>query len=391
MNVDFLIVGAGFSGLVLAERLSNELGASCLIVERRSHLGGNAYDEYDDHGVLNHQYGPHYFRTDQAPVREYLSRFTDWRPVRYQIRSWTRGRYWSFPVNLNTYEQLIGRPATEEEFTAYLEQVRQPIASPANSEEVIVSQVGRELYELFFKGYTQKQWRRDPTSLDASVCGRIPIRTNRNDSYLREKFQALPAAGYARLFARLLGACQRTMVLFHADFREVRRHVRYRKLIYTGAIDEYYDYRAGMLPYRSLRFEPEHFSAAQLAERMPTSAPPGFWQPAVQVNYPNEFAFTRIVELKHLTGQTCEGTTIVREFPADYQRGGEAYYPVPDLQSRQLYQTYADFAAGDADVYFAGRLAMYRYYNMDEVVAAALTLAERIKLDWHHRIRLRVA
>lgn len=382
MEVDFLIVGAGFTGLTLAERLSNELGASCLIVERRSHIGGNAYDEYDDHGVLVHKYGPHYFRTDQPMVIDYLSRFTSWRPADYRILSWTRSRYWRFPVNLNTFEQLLGRPASEEEFKAHLAEVRVPIAQPANSEEVILSQVGREFYELFFKGYTEKQWRKSPAELDPSVCARIPLRTNRDDRYLREKFQAMPAAGYARMFERMLAACRNTMVLFNADYREVRRQVSCRKLIFTGAIDEFYDYRAGVLPYRSLRFEPEHFTAAQLVERQSVSGRAGFWQPALQVNYPNEFDYTRIVEVKHVTGQSCDGTTIVREYPLDYVRGREAYYPVPTAASQRQYGAYADLAARDRDTYFAGRLATYRYLNMDQIVAAALELSERIKNDW---------
>jgi UDP-galactopyranose mutase len=391
MNADFLIIGAGFTGLTLAERLSNELGASCLVVERRRHLGGNAYDEYDNNGVLIHKYGPHYFRTDQVHVLEYLTRFTSWLPAHYQILSWTKSRYWHFPVNLNTFEQLIGRKSTEEEFKAHLERVRVPIADPANSEDAIVSQIGWELYELFFKGYTQKQWRKSPAELDASVCARIPIRTNRDNRYLREQFQALPAAGYTRLFERMLGACRRTTLLLNADYREVASQVSCKKIIYTGAIDEFYGYRAGVLPYRSLRFEPEHFTGEQLAGREATSGRKGFWQPALQVNYPNEFEFTRIVETKHITGQTCEGSTVVREYPLDYQRGGEAYYPVPNAESRRQYQAYSEIAATDPNIYFAGRLATYRYSNMDQIVAAALTLAAQIKIDWAAGARCRAA
>ncbi|MFA6286435.1 MAG: UDP-galactopyranose mutase [Opitutaceae bacterium] len=379
MKCDYLIVGAGFSGLVLAERLSNELGATCLVVERRSHIGGNAADEYDDHGVLVHKYGPHYFRSDSQRVLDYLARFTAWHPVSYQILSWTQDRYWKFPVNLNTFEQMIGRPSTEEEFKAHLEKVRIPIANPANSEEVIISQIGWELYERFFKGYTQKQWRKSPAELDASVCARIPLRTNRDDAYLREKFQALPAAGYTRMFERLLAASPKVKVLLKADYREVMNQVSYGHLIHTGAIDEYFDYRAGVLPYRSLRFEAESFTPAQLKEREPVSGRAGFWQPAMQVNYPNEFDFTRIVEVKHATGQLCANTTIVREYPADYVRGGEAYYPVPTAEARRAFETYAALARLEPRTYFAGRLATYRYLNMDQIVDAALDLFETIR------------
>jgi UDP-galactopyranose mutase len=382
MNVDFLIVGAGFTGLTLAERLSNELGASCLVVDRRSHLGGNAYDEYDAHGILIHTYGPHYFRTDKPEVLDYLTRFTEWRPANYQILSWTKSRYWRFPINLNTYEQLIGRSATEEEFKRYLEQVRVPIDQPANSEEVIISQVGRELYELFFKGYTEKQWKKSPTELDASVCARIPIRTNRDDRYLREKFQAIPADGYTAMFKRMYAACRRTTLMLNADYRDVQKSITYRKLIYSGAIDEYYDYRAGVLPYRSLRFEQEHFTAEALSKRESVSGKKGFWQPALQVNYPNDFEFTRIVETKHVTGQSCAGSTIVREYPLDYQQGREPYYPIPNTAAQRQYQAYVDISAKENETYFAGRLATYRYLNMDQIVEAALQLSGRIQHDW---------
>lgn len=317
-SIDFLIVGAGFSGLVLAEQLSNA-GWKCVVVDKRPHLGGNAYDHHDAAGVLIHPYGPHYFRTNSPRIVGYLSRFTDWHPVDYTIKSHSGGRYWSFPINLNTFEELLGRPSTTEEFEAWLEKHREPIAEPRNSEEVIVSQVGRELYERFFEGYTLKQWQRHPRDLDASVCGRIPIRTNRDDRYLREEFQALPRDGYTAMFGRMLDASPHVELHLGIDFEEAKRRWRHKHLIFTGPVDEYFDRRFGALPYRSLRFEPESFTAEQLVAREPVSGKKGFWQPALQVNYPDaDVPFTRIVEMKHATGQRIGASTIIREFPKSW-------------------------------------------------------------------------
>jgi UDP-galactopyranose mutase len=379
MQIDILIVGAGYAGLVVAERMATQYGLRSLIVEKRRHIGGNAHDEYDEHGVLIHTYGPHYFRTNSARIREYLSQFTEWHPVDYQIKSLTGGRYWSFPINLNTFEELLGRPSSTEEMEAWLEEHRVPIEEPKNSEEVILSQVGPELYEKFFKGYTLKQWKRHPRDLDASVCGRIPIRTNRDDRYLREEFQALPKAGYSRMFNRMLEACgDKVKVMLNTDYREVMAEVKHRHLVYTGAIDEFFDYCHGPLPYRSLRFERESFDAEQLRAREAASGKPGFWQPAMQVNYPNEEDFTRIVELKHATGQACTNTTIVREYPDDYGPGKEPYYPVPAPDAAAIYQQYREMAEAVPSTSFIGRLATYRYYNMDQVVGMALAEVGKI-------------
>lgn len=403
-QVDCLIVGAGFAGLTVAERLTTQQGLTCLLVEKRHHLGGNAYDRYDEAGVLVHAYGPHYFRTNAPRIVEYLSRFTGWHPVDYKILSFTDGRYWNFPINLNTFEQFLGRPSTSEEMEAWIAEHRIPIENPANSEEVIVSQVGWELYEKFFKGYTLKQWRRHPKELDASVCGRIPIRTNRDDRYLREEFQALPKDGYTAMFERMVEACGDNLeVRLGTGFRDILPEVGFKHLVYTGPIDEYYDYRHGRLPYRSLRFESESFTGGQLADPSTLNphlsteqpAPAGFFQPAMQVNYPNSEDFTRIVEIKHATGQQCANTTVVREYPEDFGPGKEAYYPVPAPDSAAIYQKYKSLTETDPfpahlqalappaaeprpSVSFIGRLATYRYYNMDQVVGMALKEAEKI-------------
>lgn len=366
MTWDYLIVGAGFAGSVLAERLASQRGARCLVVDRRDHIGGNAFDKLDAAGVLIHPYGPHYFRTNSDRVIAYLSQFTEWHHVDYKVLSFTHGKHWQFPINLNTFEQFVGHPSTPEEMAATLEKWRVPVESPRNSEEVIISQVGRPLYEMFFRNYTRKQWRRDPSELDPSVCGRIPVRTNRDDRFCDEKFQALPKDGYAAMFAKML-AHPNIEVRLKTDYREARHAVQFRHLIYTGPVDEYFDRCFGALPYRSLRFE---------AETLPVE----FAQPAMQVNFPNDHDYTRVVEIKHATGQKLPHTTIVREYPQDYATGLEPYYPIPAPDARAQYARYAERAAAEKGVTFVGRLATYRYYNMDQVVASALATFDQLAI-----------
>lgn len=361
---DYLVAGSGFAGAVLAERLASQLGKRCLVVDRRTHLGGNAHDSTNDVGVLVHRYGPHYFRSNSAEVVDHLSQFTEWRPVDYKALSWTDQCYWQFPINLNTFEQLLGRPSSSEEMQATLNQWRVAIAKPRNSEEQIVSQVGWGLYNKFFRNYTRKQWGRDPSELDPSISGRIPIRTDRNDRYLSEKFQALPAEGYTRMFEKMLRHPAIDIVLGR-DYRDVAAEVSYEKLIYTGPIDAYYQYCFGELPYRSLRFEHQ-------------TTRTDFVLPEMQINYPNDFAFTRAVEIKRATGQRIPYTTVVREYPEEYARGKERYYPVPCPASRSIYKRYAMLAKAENNVHFVGRLARYRYYNMDQVVAMSLREFDRI-------------
>ncbi len=377
-STDFLIIGAGFSGLVLAERLASA-GWKCMVVDRRSHLGGNAYDRTDQAGVLIHPYGPHYFRSNSQRIVDYLSAFTEWHHHSYTIKSHARGRLWSFPVNLNTFEEFIGRPSTPEEFVQWLADHREPIEQPQNSEEVILSQVGRELYELFFEGYTLKQWNRHPRDLDASVCGRIPIRTDRDNRYLQETFQALPKQGYTAMFEAILASSPGIELRLGVDLHEARSRWSFKHLIFTGALDEFYNQQFGPLPYRSLRFEPESFTAAQLREREAIAGKAGFWQSALQVNYPEtSVPFTRIVEIKHATGQQIDASTIIREYPKEWVPGAEPFYPIPAPDAREAYQKYAGLAAREKAVSFIGRLATYRYYNMDQVTGMALAEADKL-------------
>lgn len=353
---DYLIVGAGLAGCTLAERLASVAGKKVLLVERRNHIGGNAFDYFDEHGVLVHKYGPHYFRTNRDHVREYLSQFTEWHPVDYEIRVYVDGQFYNFPINLNTYNALYGTDLTSEDLAKIFVEPERPSGEYANSEEAIVAKVGWDLYEKFFKNYTKKQWGVWPSELDASVCGRIPIRTNRDNRYFSDRFQAMPKHGYFRMFERMLEHPNIHLML-QTDYATVKGLIPHRNVIYTGCIDEFFCWKYGKLPCRSLRFEFEH------VERE-------FFQPVSQVNYPNDYEFTRIVEIKHVTGQKHHATTIVREYPCTK---GEPYYPIPRQENRQLYQRYLAEAT-ESGVDFIGRLAEYQYLNMDEVVAKALDL-----------------
>lgn len=368
---DYVIAGAGFSGLVLAERLGS-LGLRCLVVEKRDHIGGNCHDRRDRNGMLYHVYGPHYFRTNSDLVKNYLSRFTAWREVEYRVQAFARGQYWSFPVNLATYRQLARNAhATEAEFRAYLSSHKVPIAEPQNSREAMLAAVGEELYELFYRGYTAKQWGRPAEALDASVCRRIPIRTSLDDRYFQDKFQALPSLGYTHLFENILDASGAELRL-STDYRDVLPHVNYRRLIYTGPVDEYFGCRWGALPYRSMRFQLEAQSSGRTAN--------GLLQSALQINYPGTEPFTRTVEIKHITGETGDYSNLVREFPEEYRAGNsEPYYPIPGTESQALSERYRELSEQEPNVTFIGRLAQYRYLNMDQVVAGALQTFESLR------------
>lgn len=403
VEYDFLIVGAGFAGLVAAERLCNKYGKRCLIVEKRTHIGGNAYDSPDANGVLVHTYGPHYFRTNSQRILDYLSRFTEWISGNYRVQIFRDNRYWSFPINLKTFEQYIGRDSTSGEMREWLEAARVRFDEVTNSEEAVLSQVGPEWYRMFFEGYTLKQWKRPPSELCASVCRRIPIRTERDERYFNDTHQVLPKRGYAHLFKNLAIACgARLDIRLNTNYRTILAGdaPRWRHLIFTGPIDEFFDYRHGPLPYRSLRFEPRYYSTAEILSahadrkvpRPETSSPTGAMapsgsngnplrlclQPCVQVNYPGPEPWTRTVEAKHITGQEVEGTTVVSEFPDDYAPGKEPYYPVPNDESAALYRRYKEDAATLPDVSFLGRLGTYRYYNMDQVVGSALAFVDNL-------------
>jgi UDP-galactopyranose mutase len=353
---DYLIVGAGFSGSVLAERLARGSGKQVLLVDRRTHIGGNAYDCYDHSGVLIHKYGPHIFHTNSKEVFDYLSRFTDWRQYQHRVLASVDGQFVPIPINLDTINKLYGLSLNSfqmDEFLASRAEKRDPLRT---SEDVCVNRVGRELYEKFFRGYTRKQWGLDPSELDAQVTARIPVRTNRDDRYFTDQYQAMPKHGFTRMFENMLDH-PNIKLLLNTDYRDVREILPHKELIYTGPVDEFFDFRFGKLPYRSLEFKHETLNQAN-------------FQPVAVVNYPNDNPFTRITEFKHLTGQEHPKTSIVYEFP---KSDGDAYYPIPRRENAELYRKYQELA-DQAGVHFVGRLATYKYYNMDQVVAQAITV-----------------
>ena len=358
---DYLVVGAGFAGSVLAERLAAGSGKRVLIIDKRPHIGGNAFDHYDEHGILIHKYGPHIFHTNSRDVFDYLSRFTQWRHYQHRVRASVDGQLVPIPINLDTINQLYGTNFTSFQLQDFFDSVAEPRESVRTSEDVIVSKVGRELYEKFFRNYTRKQWGLDPSELDAAVIARIPVRTNRDDRYFTDTYQAMPLHGYTRMFERML-AHPNIKIMLNTDFHEIEGSIPYQQVVYTGPIDEYFDYCFGKLPYRSLQFKFETVNTT-------------LHQPVAVVNYPNDYAFTRITEIKHITGQEHPKTTLVTEYP---QAEGDPYYPVPRPENAALYRRYQELAEETDGVHFVGRLATYKYYNMDQVVAQSLATYSRI-------------
>ncbi|HEY0571445.1 MAG TPA: UDP-galactopyranose mutase [Enterovirga sp.] len=358
---DWLIVGAGFAGSVLAERLANERGDRVMVIDRRDHIAGNAYDRLDASGLLIHQYGPHIFHTNSRSVFDYLSRFTAWRPYEHRVLGEVDGKRVPIPINLDTINTLYGLNLTEEQLPGWFAERAETVDEIRTSEDVVVSKVGRELYEKFFRGYTRKQWGMDPSELDKSVTARVPTRTNRDDRYFTDEFQFMPKHGYTKMFEAML-ASPNIDVMLGTDYRDVKDEIPHRRLIFTGPVDEFFDFRFGQLPYRSLRFK--HVTLDQ-----------PWYQPVGTVNFPQTEDYTRISEYKHMTGQEHPKTSITYEYPA---AEGDPYYPIPRPENALLFKRYERLALTTPNVWFVGRLATYRYYNMDQVVGQALATFRRI-------------
>lgn len=361
-HYDWLVVGAGFAGAVLAERLASVRGDTVLVVDRRPHVAGNAYDHLDEAGVLIHRYGPHIFHTNSQAVFDHLSRFTRWRPYEHRVLGVVDGQRVPIPINLDTVNRLYGLNLTSDELEAWFAARAEPVAEVRTSEDVIVGRVGRELYEKFFQGYTRKQWALDPSELDKAVTARVPVRTNRDDRYFTDTHQSMPLDGYTAMFQRMLDHPNITVML-GTDYTELGADIDAKRLIWTGPVDEFFGHRYGKLPYRSLRFRHESLDQE-------------WFQPVGTVNFPQTEDYTRISEYKHLTGQQHPRTSITYEYPT---AEGDPYYPVPRPENQALYKRYEALADATPDTWFVGRLATYRYMNMDQVVGQALATFGRIE------------
>lgn len=365
---DYLIVGAGFAGSVVAERLASQANKKILLIDKRNHIGGNTYDHYDEHGILIHRYGPHIFHTNSKQVFDYLSQFTKWRWYEHEVLARVDGQFVPIPINLNTINKLYGLKLNSDEMEAFLASKAEKLKVIKTSEDVVVSKVGKELYEKFFKGYTKKQWGLDPSELDATVTARIPTRTNCDNRYFTDIYQAMPDGGYTKMFEQMISHPNIHLVL-NADFKEIQNEFSYKKLIYTGPIDSYFDYCFGKLPYRSIDFKFETVEKELV-------------QPTATINYPEVHPYTRSTEFKYLTGQKHHKTTVVYEYP---KAEGDPYYPIPRQENALLYKQYEKLASSLDDVHFTGRLGTYKYYNMDQVVAQSLTLFKKIMESEHEK------
>lgn len=357
---DVIVVGAGFSGATVARSLA-EHGLRVLVVEKRNHIGGNCYDAYDVQGILIHVYGPHIFHTASKKVWDFLSRFTSWRLYQHRVKAFVHGRLVSIPVNLNTLEELFNLRLSPQGMQEYMRSVAEDIAQPADSEQVVLSRVGRELYEALFANYTRKQWGVDPSQLGPEVCARIPVRCNRDDRYFSDCYQGLPEHGYTRLFSRML-AHENISLLLQTDYFQIADSFSPKLTVYTGEIDRYFSQTLGPLPYRCLQFDFVSYEQES-------------YQDWAVINYPNDYEFTRITEYKKLTGQRAPATTVSLEYPGTE---GVPCYPLPTPEANRLAEMYAREAAREKNVYFLGRLGRYRYINMDAAVLEALQLAEEI-------------
>lgn len=372
---DYIIVGAGTAGIVLAERIANILGKEVLIIEKRDHIGGNCYDYYDKNGILVHKYGPHIFHTDVEEVWSYLSQFTEWNDYQHKVLGYIDGHKVPIPFNLNSLHQLLPEQLAKKLEYKLLEtfgyDVKVPILELKKFDDEELKYLADFIYDKVFLNYTKKQWGMEPEELDPSVTARVPVYISTDDRYFQNKYQGLPKNGYTQMFEKMLSN-ENIQIKLNTDSKEIIKNDGNEliildeefegKLIYTGKIDEFFNYKYGELAYRSLDFEFKNLNE-------------NYYQEVGTVNYPNDYDFTRITEFKHLTMQKTKFTTIAREYPQEYVKETNIpYYPIPKKENRDVYQRYRIKVDKIENLILVGRLAEYQYYNMDEIVATALKI-----------------
>ena len=365
-KADVIIVGAGPVGCVLANKIATELNLSCLIIEKRNHIAGNCYDEKNKKGVLYHKYGPHYLRFKDNKIFKYLSKFTKWIPGNYIVQSFVDKKLYPFPINLNTLEKFFNiKFKSKKEAIDFIKKKQIKNKSLNNSEDFILSKLGTEIYEKFYKNYTIKQWGVSPKKLSSTVAGRVPIRYDRNPYYVKEKLKFMPKQGFTLMFKKMITS-KKIKLSLNTDFFKIRKQIKYNKfLIYTGTPDKFFDYKYGKLDWRSLAFKFETYKKNLI-------------QNSVQYNFPNDFKFTRKVEIKHVTRQKIPFTVISKEFP---KSKGEPYYPIINKNNLNKFSKYEKLIKKikNKNVFFEGRLAQYKYFNTDEVIERALNLFKILK------------
>lgn len=379
-KVDTLIIGCGFAGTTVARVLA-ERGEKVKIIEKRNHIGGNCYDEYDEYGVLVHKYGPHIFHTSNKEVYDFLSRFTKWYDYSHEVVGNVYGKIIPIPFNLNTlmivFGEEKGQQLKQELIDTYGENARVPILELQKSSSQGIQEVAEYVYENIFLKYTMKQWNQKPEEVDQSVTARVPVLVSYDNRYFQDPYQGMPAEGYTKLFENMLDH-QNIEVILNCDAKDdltfdFENHKVYYlgkeftgKIIFTGAIDEFFDNRLGQLPYRSLRFDFEHYDQ-------------DYYQSKGVVNYTVSEDFTRITEFKYLTGQDVKGTTIIKEYPEVYKDNQQVpYYAILNAENMAMHQKYVDLVKPFSHFYLLGRLAQYKYYNIDGIVEEALTLTKQL-------------
>ena len=371
---DVIIIGGGPVGCVLAERITSVLKLDCTIIEKRNHIAGNCYDELNSKGLLYHKYGPHYLRFKNKKIMNYLSKFTKWIPGEYIVKSSVDKKLYPFPINLDTLEMFFNcKFKSKKDVLKFLKKKQIKIKKPKNFEEFVISRLGKDIYEKFYKNYTLKQWNIHPKKLAKEVAGRLPIRFNRNPYYVKEKLRFMPKKGFTYMFDKMIQN-KKIKVKLNTDFFKFRKKIKFNHfMIYTGEPDRYFNFKYGKLDWRSLIFKFQNFKKKKI-------------QSCVQYNFPNDHKYTRSVEIKHVTKQRNNYTVISKEYPTNK---GDPYYPISNQKNIKLFKKYENLIIKEMkkNVYFEGRLAKYKYFNTDEVIESALDLFNKLKKKYKRNLK----